>query len=294
MFSKEKINTGRQPELDIARGLAVLFMIFIHAQLYFANDAVIDSYFGGFNDFVGVIPSAPMFMFLLGVGINYTRKNEPAIFFKRGVMLWLGGYLLNFLKGFLPNLINAYNTADITYIYQGIHELLSIDILQFSGLAMIMFGLFNKFKFGNFAIGITAVILGAINIFALSVEVENYFLSSFVGLIWGTSHSSYFPFLTWCFYPIVGFLFGGLLIHSTNKKKLYLLSGILGAVIFFGGLFLFNYFLEFDSGLVTDGQYYHHIITDNITFTGLIILEIALLSIIVPFIPKFLNTIIAR
>jgi len=69
MFSKEKINSGRQLELDIARGLAVLFMIFIHSQLFFADFSVSDSYFGAFNDFVGMVPSAPMFMFLLGVGL---------------------------------------------------------------------------------------------------------------------------------------------------------------------------------------------------------------------------------
>jgi len=29
-FDKQRVNTGRQNELDIARGLAVLFMIAVH------------------------------------------------------------------------------------------------------------------------------------------------------------------------------------------------------------------------------------------------------------------------
>lgn len=294
MFSNEKINTGRQLELDVARGLAVLFMIFIHSQLLFANTDVIDSSFGSFNDFVGMVPSAPMFMFLLGVGINYTRKNDPKIFFKRGLILILSGYLLNILKGFIPSIIKAYIYIDISYMYEGIVELMYVDILQFSGLAMIMFGFFKKINAKPLTTGIFAIGFAILNIFMLNITVDNFWLSSITGLIWGTSHSSYFPFLTWSFYPIAGYIFGSFLIRCNNKKKFYVICLLLSFIIFFGGSFLFNWYMEIPNGMLTDEGYYHHILTDNVTFCGLVILEISLISFITPFIPKFLEKIIAR
>lgn len=102
MFSQDKINTGRQVEIDIARGLAVLFMIIIHVQIYFASPHLLDTHFADFNDFTGDIPAAPMFMFLMGIGINYTRRSDPALMARRGIGLLGAGYLLNFVRGFCP------------------------------------------------------------------------------------------------------------------------------------------------------------------------------------------------
>ena len=294
MFSKEKINTGRQLELDIARGLAVLFMIIIHVQLYFANANTLDTYFADFNDFTGDIPAAPMFMFLLGVGINYTRKNNIYLMIKRGVGLIFTGYLLNFVRGFLPYIIRAYNLADIGYLYEGVNELLYVDILQFSGLAMIMFALFKKYNFKNRSLGVTAIIITFINLVMLNIQTNNVALSAVTGLFWGSNENTFFPFLTWMFYPIAGYIFGSFLIRCTNKKKFYTISAIIAAIVFIGGTYLFNVFFEIPSGLTTDIGYYHHIITDNITFTAFVILEISLLSFIAPFVPKFLQSIAGR
>lgn len=56
-------------ELDIARGLAVLFMIAVHITLVFSNDHVKSSLYGLTIEFLGGIPAAPVFMFVLGVGV---------------------------------------------------------------------------------------------------------------------------------------------------------------------------------------------------------------------------------
>lgn len=33
LFSNEKVNTGRQVELDIAKALSIIFMIFLHSLM---------------------------------------------------------------------------------------------------------------------------------------------------------------------------------------------------------------------------------------------------------------------
>lgn len=294
MFSKEKINTGRQLELDIARGLAVLFMIIIHVQLYFADVNTLDTYFADFNDFTGDIPAAPMFMFLLGVGINYTRKNNPSLMIKRGVGLIFAGYVLNFVRGFVPWIIQAYRLYSIDCLYEGINELLYVDILQFSGLAMIIFALFKKFKLKNGSISLIAIILALINLVMLNIKTDTVLLSAVTGLFWGSNENTFFPFLTWIFYPIAGYIFGSYLIRCTNKKKFYAISAIIAAIVFVSGTYLFNVILKIPNGLTSDTGYYQHFITDNITFTSFVILEISFLSFIAPFVPKFLQGIAKR
>lgn len=286
MFAKEKINGGRQLELDVVRGFAVLFMILIHAQLYFATEKVINSWFGRVIDFLGMIPSAPMFMFLLGVGINYTRKNNPKIFYKRGLMLLAGGYVLNFLRGFLPSLINYLIYKDVSYYYGGVAQLMYVDILQFAGLAMILFGILKRVKANYIVVTLCAIGFSLLNIFMSDIIVENFWLTSLTGLFWGSSDYSYFPFLTWIFYPLAGYLFGSILIRCTDKKRFYKVIAIASALFFFGGTYIFNVVIGLPNGMLTDIGYYHHIITDNITFTAFVILEISLVSFITPFIPE--------
>lgn len=285
MFSKEKINMGRQPELDIARGLAVLFMIVIHVQTYFSSPKLVDTYFADFNDYMGDIPAAPMFMFLLGVGINYSRKNTPKLMAFRGIGLLLTAYLLNFIRGFLPSLIKGYSFDDMGYIYEGISELLFIDILQFSGLALLMFAAFQKFKFNKIAIIITAIIFGALNLILLNIQVENIGLQGLTGLFWGSFENSFFPFLSWMFYPIGGYIFGSYLIRCKDKKKLYIRLGAISLLIFIGGIFIFNVLLNIPTGMNSEIGYYHHFFTDNITFTAGVLVELSLISFIVKLIP---------
>lgn len=294
MFTKEKSNIGRQSELDVARGLAVFFMILVHVQLYFAKGTVIHSWIGGVIDFAGTLPAAPMFMFLLGVGINYTSKEEPKHFLKRGLFLLAGGYILNFLRGFLPHIINYFIYKDVRFYYGALVELLYVDILQFAGLTMLLFGVLKYLKADYLTITICAISLALSNIFVSNITIDKFWVSSLVGLIWGASEYSYFPFLTWIFYPLSGYLFGYLLIRCQDKKRFYRIAAIASALFFFGGIFTFNWSIGLKSGLKTDIAYYHHVFTDNITFTAFVILEISLISFITTYIPKALMELIVR
>jgi len=71
ILSDEIVNRGRQVELDIARGLAVFFMVLIHMQEYFLNAFSSEKLVGQWIDFFGGVPAAPVFMVLMGIGIVY-------------------------------------------------------------------------------------------------------------------------------------------------------------------------------------------------------------------------------
>jgi len=68
LFSDENINTGRQTELDWARGFAVFFMILVHVKIELPGFPF-SSLYSKVLEFVGSPLAAPTFMILLGAGI---------------------------------------------------------------------------------------------------------------------------------------------------------------------------------------------------------------------------------
>jgi len=76
ILKNKEINTGRQIELDIAKGLAIAFMIFDHVMETFASDQLNESGFADIVYFMACVPAAPVFMFSMGVGFLYTRNRD--------------------------------------------------------------------------------------------------------------------------------------------------------------------------------------------------------------------------
>ena len=90
LFDKNKVNTSRQVELDIAKAFSIIFMVLSHCLLisYFISDST-SSVFKTFVNFIlGEPCAAPVFMFCMGVGIVFSRKSQPVLMIKRIGYLW--------------------------------------------------------------------------------------------------------------------------------------------------------------------------------------------------------------
>ncbi|MDF3001810.1 MAG: hypothetical protein K0Q48_1929, partial [Bacillota bacterium] len=222
---EESINVGRQKELDYAKGLAILFMITVHCLETFANSSVAEeTAYGIVIEFLGSFTSATVFMILLGVGVIYSKKAEPRLLVKRGLILVGAGYLLNLMRGFLPMLVSWKLSGSDEWLSDMMIELLRIDILQFAGLTFLFFGLAKKMKFKPLAYAGALIVFELMNFFLINYGFyysdivdfnnSNFFLAAVTGLLWGTSDLSSFPFLTWIFYPVAGYLFGQYLIRQ--------------------------------------------------------------------------------
>ncbi|MBN2795662.1 MAG: hypothetical protein JXR88_09665 [Clostridia bacterium] len=256
--SKNRVNTTRQPEMDFARGLAVLFMVLIHVQEYFFNGDALNTSFAGIVDFLGGIPAAPVFMFLMGVGIVYSKKSDPKTLFKRGIKIMVLGYFLNFMRGVLPNLFHAFFLSDSSFLREAAVEFSYVDIFQFSGLALMTFALLSKFKARPLSIILLMSVLMSANALIASYSVHGLFLGGISGLIWGSNEYSFFPYLTWMIYPLAGYLFGLALIHVNNKLIFYFVTGFTATLIMVGAYYLFNTHLGWDIMLNDAAGYYKH------------------------------------
>lgn len=284
-----RINEGRQFELDIARGLAVIFMIFIHVMIVFANESVYETTYGQAIDVLGGVPAAPVFMFLLGVGVIYSRKTDAKTCVKRGGLLILGGYILNVLRTVLPAVILALQdrtTSEFPFWQSIYYGLFNVDILQFAGIAFLFFAVVKYLKLDVKIIIFIGLIFILLNTFvphenAVTASVITSPVTSlFVG---GNEGLSYFPFLSWIVYPLSGYVFGYYLVQTQSKKHFYTRIGIVSGVIFFVyciGAFFFTW----PTGYESEAGYYFHNGLLNVVYGAFVLFWLSALYFISPII----------
>lgn len=264
-------NDGRQPELDIARGLAVIFMVMIHTVEYYWDWE--NEVFDKIANFFGSPPGAPVFMFLLGCGIIYSKRSTPEQVLKRGLKMLGLSYIFNALVYVLPYAISALINQDIEILEDSWTQIYDADILQFASFAFIFFALVLKLKMKPWHVLVTALGLSGIGMLlnALVPEVDSYVLQAITGPFWGTHEGSYFPFTSWILYPAAGYAFAYVLKRTDNKKKLYLSVSPIGAVVYLAMTFILLNYYEWD--LLMDGEYYYtQNIFFNIMFIGFVFL----------------------
>ena len=95
-------NVERVRAFDLARGLAIVFMIGVHVLWHWGAPDTWTSPIGQVISFLGGPTAAPVFMFLMGASLAFSSRTSFRSLAVRGLwLLWLG-YLLNFLRGVIP------------------------------------------------------------------------------------------------------------------------------------------------------------------------------------------------
>jgi surface polysaccharide O-acyltransferase-like enzyme len=296
----------RHKNLDVARALAILFMIMVHCLEYFATPRIMEhSVYGRVVEFLGSFTSATVFMFILGMGIHLTRDKSPIHFIRRGIVLLGAGYVLNVLRGFLPMLVIWGVTGDTEWVPYMIMELFWVDILQFAGMAFIFFGLMEHIKAKNSLYIVALIVFQILNFILLenskyftnlmNYKSFDYYLSAVTGLIWGSGEMSFFPFLTWIFYPVAGYIFGKYYFAAQpGKRSRGFLLGIGIAAIVGGSAYLFTRLVGIDFGWETDAAFYHHWLPGNLVFGACAFGLIAIVSLHYRRIPKAVRKLMMR
>lgn len=249
LFNNEIVNNGRQKELDLSKGIAIILMIFCHVGMYFTKQGTV---LYRVSDIIGGEFAAPVFMVCLGVGVVYARHNEPKDLIKRGINVLLLGYLLNFCRETIFVIIG--NIINKPYFIRNLFDsIMFIDIMQFAGLAFIVLALFKKYKITpiqQVMIGLLCAGLGEI---LANKSMCNVCLDNIFGLIWGTCEISCFPLLNWLIFPCFGVLFGELLQHCNDKNILYKRVFLICLI----GVLISYYLILFTDDYYNNGSYYY-------------------------------------
>lgn len=239
ILTEEKPNVKRQFEFDFVKAFAIFTMIIIHVYeelSEFDNEAICSKALDVIIQFCGGPFAAPVFMIAMGVGMVYSSHRKPADFVKRGVILFVMAYVLNFVRDTLPLIIyRVVNHEPIFDSYYFVGYTFNVDILMFAGLAFMLTGLLKKLKVPVLGMGAIAIVMQVIGTWISSrIEVSSVASSCFHGLIFYTGEASCFPVLIWYIYPVIGIIMAKYLRHVNDTDKLYKLFFGIGSVGIFG------------------------------------------------------------
>ena len=280
-------NTGRQLEIDIAKGFAIICMVLVHTIEYFYNGS--SSAANAVVEFLGSPFAAPVFMFALGVGVNYTKNSSPEHYIKRGCQMFVLSYVYNFFVYAAPYLSIYFKTGDFEYFEAAVIEFSNVDILQFAALAFFTFAIVKKFNWNKAVIiGYAAAVSLIGQYLTNTVELPEGGLSYVLGLFWGSSEISFFPYCSWIAFPLIGYIFGKELINTENKAGLYASIAKVSIPVYFAMMANAAY-AGIDFGQLTGEyqvSYYHMGIYGNVCLLAFVFGWLSICYLISMFIPE--------
>lgn len=223
LFSDEKVNTGRQVELDIAKAFAIIFMVFLHTIMVVKaySPGLSSAYEFVFGNVLGRPYAAVIFMFCMGVGVVYSRHSQWDTMVKRGVTLYLLGILVNVFEFFVPHFLAEFLGIDPTpFTIDGGLLLFCVDILAFAGMAFVLMGILKKFRFSNKKLIIVAVVLSIMGSMLRFTDFGNPDINLICGHFFGTKFTA-FPLFNWFIFPIAGYIWGQYFIRAKDKTEFF-------------------------------------------------------------------------
>lgn len=225
----------RMAAFDLARGLAILFMVCIHILDFYGQPQIQTSLIGYAIEFLGRAPAAPVFMFIMGIFLAISSNTSIKKGLQRALGLIALGYLLNLTRGTLPMWLSlelGWVTQEILGSITPITEFWIVDILQFAGLAFALCILLKHF-FPNplyWAVATMAVITASP---LLWDTVTGWpLIDGVLKLFWGgKQQGAMFPLFPWLTYPLAGMIFGYWLRQSQNISSIHTISAKIGFVL---------------------------------------------------------------
>ena len=250
-FAKEPVNLGRQKELDIAKGMAIIFMVFCHSfeilSGFFDPEISTDLAYGILDVVLVGSFAAPVFMFCMGISFCYSRKNSAGDMVRRALSVAGVALLLEIARTAIPGLLEWLIFRDpecIEYVY----VFFEADILQFAALSMLVIALFKKLNLKPYVMVIIAVLCSVAGQLLQWVSTGSAVGDLFTGFIWHSHDYSYFPLLNWLIFPVCGYVFGGVWQRFQNKEPFFRwvtpISWVISIAYFIPMAFLGEYYLS--------------------------------------------------
>jgi len=230
---------------DLARGLAIVFMIGVHVLWHWGAPDTWTSPIGQVISFLGGPTAAPVFMFLMGASLAFSSRSSFGSLAVRGLWLvWLG-YLLNFLRGVVPaylglstGLVTADQIAPFTLPWLAT----TVDVHHMAGLSLIAIAALRLAARPSWiwlAIAGLVVLTGP---FVRGLEFGTPLLDGPLTPVLGGAPNVYYAVVPWIAFPLVGAVFGAIVARATApdaRQRVFRWGALLGGALCAAAVALF-------------------------------------------------------
>ncbi len=236
---------------DLARGLAIVFMIGVHVLWHWGAPDTWTSPIGQVISFLGGPTAAPVFMFLMGASIAFSSRTSFSSLAVRGLwLLWLG-YLLNFLRGVIPaylglqaGVVTADQIAPFTLPWLAT----TVDVHHMAGLSLIGIA---ALRIGTgrpgwiwLALAAAVVLTGPL---LRGLEFGTPLLDGPLTPVLSGAPNVYYALVPWVAFPLVGAVYGAAMARagratgdvSRARARVFRWGALLGATMCAAGVALF-------------------------------------------------------
>ena len=236
---------GRVRAFDLARGLAIVFMIGVHVLWHWGAPDTWTSPIGQVISFLGGPTAAPVFMFLMGASLAFSSRSSFGSLAVRGLWLvWLG-YLLNVLRGVIPaylGLSTGVVTADQIAPFTLPWLLTTVDVHHMAGLSLIAIAALRvAARPGWIWLGIAAVVV-LTGPFVRGLEFGTPLLDGPLTPVLGGAPNVYYAVVPWIAFPLTGAVYGALMARASDERariQVFRWGALLGLGLCAAGVALF-------------------------------------------------------
>ena len=230
---------------DLARGLAIVFMIGVHVLWHWGAPDTWTSPIGQVISFLGGPTAAPVFMFLMGASLAFSSRSSFGSLAVRGLwLLWLG-YLLNFLRGVIPAYLGL-STGVVTQEQIAPFTLpwlaTTVDVHHMAGLSLIAIAALRMASRPSWvwlAIAAAVVLTGP---FIRGLDFGTPLLDAPLTPVLGGAPNVYYAVVPWIAFPLVGAVFGAIVARASAaeaRRRVFRWAALLGAALCAVGAALF-------------------------------------------------------
>ncbi len=204
-------SSGRVLEIELMKAIAIIGMVMVHVL---GSSILLDikdpkTYPVAFLIvFFGSFPSAGVFMAAMGWGAAFSKNATVSTFLNRVVSLFIAGIFVNLFTQYLRAVLvpDVYGPIQNVWPY-----VLATDIYFFAALANLYFALMKKLESSkSLRITVSILLVGVCFLINILVPAESFttgneWLDTILGLFIRLNDRSYFPFISWIFFPVVGY-----------------------------------------------------------------------------------------